>query len=433
MPTPIHSERYDVLIAGTGVAGLCCALNLPRDMRILMLTKAAADESDSFLAQGGICMLRGEEDFAGYFEDTMRAGHYENDEAAVRQMIASSPAMIEELVRCGVEFARDGAGNFRFTREGGHSRPRILFHDDITGREITSKLLGCVRGLPNVEIRERAELIDILECGGECCGGVVRGEKGELFAVYADFTLLATGGVGGLFEHSTNYRHLTGDALAIALEHGVEVEHLDYVQIHPTTFYSETPGRRFLISESVRGEGAVLLGKDGKRFCNELLPRDIVTGEIRAQMKKDGTKYVLLDMRPVGEKTLREHFPTICAHCRECGYDVLREPIPVVPAQHYFMGGIKVDLDGRTSMRRLFAAGETACNGVHGKNRLASNSLLESLIWAERAAKAMAAKRHSRIAEFPAFDAKKYENYAKLKQNYAKIVREEAEREEYCD
>ena len=139
--------------------------------------------------------------------------------------------------------------------------------------------------------------------------------------------------------------------------------------------------------------------------------------------KKDGTKYVLLDMRPVGEKTLREHFPTICAHCRECGYDVLREPIPVVPAQHYFMGGIKVDLDGRTSMRRLFAAGETACNGVHGKNRLASNSLLESLIWAERAAKAMAAKRHSRIAEFPAFDAKKYENYAKLKQNYAKIVR----------
>ena len=426
-------QKYDVLIAGTGVAGLCCALNLPRDMRVLMLTKAAADESDSFLAQGGICMLRGEEDFRGYFDDTLRAGHYENDAAAVEQMIRLSPSMIAELVEDGVEFARDEEGNFRFTREGGHSRPRILFHDDVTGEEITSKLLALVRALPNVEIREHTELVDIIAEGNECFGGVVRSEDGKLTDVYADFTLLATGGVGGLYENSTNFRHLTGDSLAIALQNGVEVEHLDYVQIHPTTFYSEKQGRRFLISESVRGEGAVLLDGEGKRFCNELMPRDVVTGDIRAQMKKEGSKFVRLDMRPVGEKTIREHFPTICAHCLEEGYDVLKEPIPVVPAQHYFMGGIKVDLDGKTSMKRLYSAGETACNGVHGKNRLASNSLLESLIWAERAAKSMAAKRADVLTKMPVPGHKKYEDYAKLKKKYAKIIREEAEREATID
>ena len=427
-------KRYDVLIAGTGVAGLCCALNLPPQYRVLMLSKAAEDESDSFLAQGGICMLQGQEDFAAYFEDTMRAGHYENDEAAVKLMIESSPAMIAELVKDGVEFARDGKGNFRLTREGGHSRPRILFHDDVTGKEITSKLLALAKGRENIEIRPQTELLDIIAEGGECFGGVLRSNAdGEVYPVYAAFTLLATGGVGGLFRHSTNYPHLTGDGVAIALKNGAEVEHIDYVQIHPTTFYSKKPGRRFLISESVRGEGAVLLDKDGRRFCNELLPRDIVTGDIRAQMKKDGTDHVWLDMRPVGEKALAEHFPTICARCREEGFDPFREPVPVVPAQHYFMGGVRVDLDGKTSIKRLFAAGETACNGVHGKNRLASNSLLESLIWAERAAKCMAASRAEVSPRTPAADLSAYRAYAALKQEYAKMIREEAEREAYID
>ena len=430
----MKTAEYNVLIAGTGAAGLCCALNLPAEMRVLLLTKARADESDSFLAQGGICMLRGKEDYFGYFEDTVRAGHYENDPAAVRLMIESSPAMIEELVGYGVQFARDENGNFRFTREGGHRRPRILFHGDETGREITKTLLAAVRLLPNVTIRENAELVDILTEGNECFGGVVRDcATGETEDVHADFTLLATGGVGGLYENSTNFRHLTGDALAIALAHGVQVEHLNYVQIHPTTFYSEEEGRRFLISESVRGEGAVLLGKNGSRFCNELMPRDVVTGEIRQQMEKDGTKFVWLDMRPVGKETLEEHFPTICAHCREKGFDVLKEPIPVVPAQHYFMGGVKVDLDGKTSMRRLYAAGETACNGVHGRNRLASNSLLESLIWAERAAKSMAQLRGLRIERFPVSDKSVYADYTALKKRYAESIREEAEREEWCD
>lgn len=431
---PDTDKKWNVLIVGTGVAGLCCALHLPHDFKILMLTKSTVEESDSFLAQGGICMLRGQEDFAAYFEDTMRAGHYENNADAVRLMIESSPAMIVDLVECGVEFARDEKGNFRFTREGGHSRPRILFHDDITGKEITSKLLSCVKKLSNVTIWENVELVDVIAKDKECFGGVVRENgSGKLTDVYADFTLLATGGVGGLYENSTNFRHLTGDSLAIALENGVEVEHLNYVQIHPTTFYSEKHGRRFLISESVRGEGAVLLDAQGKRFCNELLPRDIVTGDILAQMKKDGTKHVWLDMRPVGEKTLKEHFPTICSRCLQEGYDVLKTPIPVVPAQHYFMGGIKVDADGKTNVKRLFAAGETACNGVHGKNRLASNSLLESLIWAKRAAAVMAAERENGISALPQISHEKYEDYAALKAKYAELIRAEAEREEYCD
>ena len=431
---PKIKEKYGVLIAGTGVAGLNCALHLPKDVTVLMLSKDVSDKSDSFLAQGGICVLKADDDYEKYFDDTMRAGHYENDAGAVELMIRSSPHVIGELVGRGVAFARDEKGNFRYTREGGHSVPRILFHDDVTGKEITSHLLAEVKKLPNVTIRENAELVDVIAEDGECFGGVIRErESGKLYTVYADHTLLATGGVGGLYENSTNYRHLTGDALAIAMKNGVAVEHLDYVQIHPTTFYSEKHGRRFLISESVRGEGAVLYDKNMRRFCNELLPRDIVTSEIRAQMKKDGTKHVWLDMRPIGEKTVREHFPTIYRRCLDEGYDVLKEPIPVVPAQHYFMGGIKVDKDGRTNMKRLYAAGETACNGVHGKNRLASNSLLESLVWAERAAAAMTSGEEGAIARFPEKDLAAYADYGALKQEYAKAIREEAEKEAYCD
>ena len=197
---------------------------------------------------------------------------------------------------------------------------------------------------------------------------------------------MATGGIGGLYEHSTNFPCLTGDALAIAKKYGVELENMDYVQIHPTTLYSEKPGRRFLISESVRGEGALLYNKNMERFVDELLPRDVVTKAIREQMEKDETNFVWLSMAPIEKETILSHFPNIYEHCLEEGYDVTKECIPVVPAQHYFMGGIWVDKNSHTSMPQLFAVGETSCNGVHGANRLASNSLLESLVFAKRAA-----------------------------------------------
>ena len=381
----MKERKVDVVIVGTGVSGLFHALNLPEDKRILMLTKADLESSDSFLAQGGICVMRDETDYDSYFEDTMKAGHYENRKESVDIMIRSSREIIDDLVSYGVDFEKKN-GEFCYTREGAHSKPRILFHEDITGKEITSKLLAQVKKRTNVEILEYTTMTDIIEEAGKCCGIYAAEQDGDQLKIEADYTILASGGIGGLYEHSTNFPHLTGDALEVAKKHDIRLEHLDYVQIHPTTLYSEKPGRRFLISESVRGEGAVLYNKDKERFVNELLPRDVVTKAIREQMAKDGTKYVWLSMEHIPEEIILKHFPNIYEHCLEEGYDVTKECIPVVPAQHYFMGGIWVDRNSHTSMAHLFAVGETSCNGVHGANRLASNSLLESLVFAKRAA-----------------------------------------------
>lgn len=379
----------DVVIVGTGAAGLFCALHFPEDTKVLMITKDTVYRSDSFLAQGGMCMLRNEEDYNQYFEDTMKAGHYENNEESVEIMIKSSQKIASELMGYGVEFEKD-SGGLMFTREGGHSQPRILFHKDITGKEITSTLLDNALKRKNIEILEYTSMLDII-CSkdNKCCGIVVRGSDGTISAVRASYTIFACGGLGGLYKHSTNFRHITGDALAVAYKHNIEVEHVDYIQIHPTTLYSEKPGRRFLISESVRGEGAILLNKDKKRFCNELNPRDIVTNDIKKQMEKDNMPYVWLSMENIPEDEIRTHFPNILEQCLKEGYDPVKECIPVVPAQHYFMGGIKVNTDSMTSMPDLYAVGETSCNGVHGRNRLASNSLLESMVFAERAAEAV--------------------------------------------
>ena len=378
-------KEFDIIIVGTGVAGLFATLHLPKDKQILLITKSEAEESDSYLAQGGICVLKNEDDYSAFFEDTLRAGHYKNDRAAVDMMIRSSQEIIRNLIDYDVEFERD-QGEFVYTKEGAHTASRILYHEDLTGKEITSKLLAHVRKLENVTLMEHTTMLDIIAKDNVCYGVIIELDNGEVIPVYSHYTLWASGGVGGLYKHSTNYRHLTGDALAISMKHEIELENVDYVQIHPTTLYSEDSGRRFLISESVRGEGAILLNKDGERFADELLPRDVLTGEIRKQMELDGTKYVHLSLRKIHPDDIVKRFPNIYQKCLEEGYDITKESVPVVPAQHYFMGGVKVDIDGRTSMKNLYAAGETACNGVHGANRLASNSLLESLVWAKRAA-----------------------------------------------
>ena len=393
----------DVVIVGTGVAGLFSALNLPGDKKIIMITKSDLESSDSFLAQGGISVLRDEEDYDSYFEDTMRAGHYENRKESVDIMIRGSRDVIDKLVVFGVEFEheQEAEGEFLYTREGAHSKPRILYHKDITGKEITSKLLEQVKRLENVTLYEYTAMTDILVENGACAGILAERTKSgrqvetdseaadlsrEQMEIRAGYTIFATGGIGGQYTHSTNFPHLTGDAIEISKKHGIRLEHLDYVQFHPTTLYSKKPGRRFLISESVRGEGAVLYNKKKERFVDELLPRDVVAAAIREQMEKDGTDFVYLSMEHIEKETILRHFPNIYQRCLEEGYDVLKECIPVVPAQHYFMGGVWVDSDSRTSMPRLFAVGETSCNGVHGANRLASNSLLESLVFAKRAA-----------------------------------------------
>lgn len=425
-------KKTDVVIVGSGCSGLYCALQLPRDKKILMITKSQAENSDSFLAQGGMCMLKNEEDYESYFEDTLRAGHYENDKKSVEIMIRSSQDVVSDLEAYGACFQKDEQGNLMFTREGAHSQKRILFHEDVTGKEITSKLLEQVRKLPNVTIVENTTMLDIIRHDGQCCGIIAEKSDHSIEEIIAEVTVMATGGIGGLYQHSTNFRHLTGDALAIALRHKVELENINYIQIHPTTLYADEK-RSFLISESVRGEGAKLYDKHMNRFVDELLPRDVLTEAILKQMEKDGTDYVWEDLRTIPKNELQEHFPNIVEHCMEMGYDVTKECIPVVPAQHYFMGGVKVDYNSRTSLERLYAVGETACNGVHGRNRLASNSLLESLVFAKRAAKAIGSSYfcgNETITEAAAgtVNLQDYKDVENLEKSYRKQVKDEIER-----
>lgn len=432
--TAMKTIQTDILIVGTGASGLFAALHIPEDKKVLMITKEEVEKSDSFLAQGGICVLRDESDYDSFMEDTLKAGHYENRVESVDIMIRSSQDVIRELIDYGVDFAKED-GELVYTREGCHSKPRILFHEDITGEEITGKLLKEAKKQKHITIMEHMTMLDLVEKKQQCHGVVAVDKEGEAYFLKAGNTILASGGIGGLYKHSTNYPHLTGDALAIAMRHHVELEHIDYIQIHPTTLYSQRSGRRFLISESVRGEGAKLYGADGKRFANEVLPRDLLTEEIRKQMVKDGKPYVWLDMTVLGEEVIKSHFPHIYEHCLEEGYDVTKDWIPVVPAQHYFMGGIHVDKHSKTSMEHLYAVGETSCNGVHGANRLASNSLLESLVFGARAARHLTetweendASREETAGLAEAAEAQIQKEKDRLPQIYREEVLDEIER-----
>ena len=418
--------KTDILIVGSGVAGLYCALNLPTEKQGIIATKNKARRSDSYLAQGGICVLRDKQDYDSFYEDTMKAGHYENNPDSVHIMIQASHEIIGDLVSYGVNFEINGE-EFIYTREGAHSKPRILFHEDETGKEITSRLLETARNRENITIIENYTMVDLIVEDNEC-HGIIGHDENEVFsAIQADYTVIATGGIGGIFEHSTNYKHLTGDAIALALKYDIKLQHIDYIQIHPTTLYTEKEGREFLISESVRGEGAILLNAKGQRFVNELLPRDDVVKAIHSEMAKEGSKHVWLSLAPIPEEEIKTHFPNIYQRCLDEGYDITKEPIPVVPSQHYFMGGIDVDRYSKTSMSRLYAAGETACNGVHGKNRLASNSLLESLVFAKRAANRII-EDYSKITSEKdiIIDEAQYKNY---KEEYKNAIIEAIEKE----
>ncbi|MDD6195080.1 MAG: L-aspartate oxidase [Lachnospiraceae bacterium] len=425
--------KTDILIVGSGCSGLYCALHLPKDKQVTIITKSDCESSDSFLAQGGMCTLTCEEDFDSFMQDTLEAGHHENDKKSVEIMIRSSQSLVEELTELGVDFQRDWYGNLIYTKEGAHSTNRIVFHKDMTGAEITGHLLEEARKRDNITILEYTTLIDLIEKDNTCYGAVIQLSDGRVAKVAAQYVVLATGGVGGVYQHSTNFRHLTGDGIAVAIKHGVELRNITYVQIHPTTLYTKEPTERsFLISESMRGEGAKLYDKNGNRFVNELLPRDLLTKAILEQMEKDGTEFVWEDLRSIPMEELRSHFPNIVSHCEKMGYNVMEECIPVVPAQHYFMGGIRVNYESKTSMERLYAVGETACNGVHGRNRLASNSLLESLVFAKRAAEDIARtgsqpQDETFIEQWPMGT---YEDLDKLRDEYMDIVEHKVKGEE---
>lgn len=422
--------KTDTVIVGSGVAGLFAALCLPENEDILVITKENLDECDSFLAQGGVCVLKDINDFNCYFEDTMKAGHYENNPESVKVMIESSPDVIQTLIDLGVKFDTDGSGEYDYTREGAHRRNRILHHKDETGKEITATLLSIAKKRKNITFVTRTTMIDIIEKDNTCYGIVCEDEFGESGAIIAKDIILATGGIGGLFKNSTNFSHITGDSFALALMHNIELQDMNYIQIHPTTLYSKKSGRRFLISESVRGEGAILLNENGERFTDELQPRDVVTDAICKEMEKFGTDHVYITLPTMTSEEARKRFPNIFEACMEEGYDITKDKVPVTPGQHYMMGGIKTDINGKTSMKHLYAVGETACNGVHGRNRLASNSLLESLVFSKRAADLIACDDDKKEAYEPDIDFSAYPEKRERERKFKELIMNEIERKD---
>ena len=377
--------KYDVIIVGCGVSGLYSALKIGKNKSILIICKEDKKSCNSILAQGGICVLRDDTDYEDYFEDTMKAGHYENKKEALDIMIKNSRSVINDLLSLGVRFEKDDKGNLKYTKEAAHSKSRICFHRDITGKEIVETLLENISYYNNINIMEYTTMLDIIVEDNICKGIVVKTQEGKIINIYSKDTILATGGIGGLYKHSTNFSSITGDSIKIAKKHNIKLENLDYVQIHPTSLYKKEPGRHFLISESTRGEGAILIDKEGNRFVDELLPRDKLSKAIREKLKEENSNYVRLSFKNIDKDIIKNRFENIYNTCLKEGYDITEEPIPVVPAQHYFMGGISVDTYSKTSMEHLYAVGETSCTGVHGKNRLASNSLLECFVFAKRA------------------------------------------------
>ncbi|EGT0694618.1 TPA: L-aspartate oxidase [Clostridium perfringens] len=375
----------DVLIVGSGVAGLYASLNLRDDLEIIMVSKKSVNLCNSSLAQGGIAVARGKEDFQSFIEDTLKAGKYENNIDSVKVLVEESMDNINKLIELGANFEKDENGVL-FTKEGAHEINRIVYHKDITGKHVEDILLENVKRRKNIKIIEDCEMVDIYHRGNRCIGALFN-KDGQDLSIYAKVVILATGGIGGLFKKSTNERIITGDSIGVAIRNNIEIKDLSYIQIHPTAFFSKkSEEKRFLISESVRGEGGKLLNCNGERFVDELLPRDIVSKKIYEEMKKTNSNNVFLDVSFMEKSFLQNRFPNIYNKCLEEGIDISKEPIPVAPAQHYFMGGIKVDLNGKTSMENLYAFGETSCTGVHGANRLASNSLLEALVFSRRGA-----------------------------------------------
>lgn len=382
----MKNNYVDVLIVGSGVAGLYCALNLRNDLDIMVVSKDKLDCTNTYLAQGGISVARNKDDVPFFVEDTLKAGQYKNDLQAVKVLTRESIENVDYLVSLGLDVDKDEDGNWDYTKEGAHCVNRIVHTQDNTGENVAKTLIKNALSRNNIRISEDTFLVDIIEKNNKCIGGILLKDD-EQINVFAKCVILACGGIGGLYKNSTSQRILRGDGLAVSLRHDVELKDINYIQIHPTAFYDESDDeRRFLISESVRGEGGKLYNINGERFIDELLPRDVVSKAIFKEMKKTNSNYVYLDVSFLDSDYLKNRFSTIYNKCLEKGTDITKKPIKVSPAQHYFMGGIKVNLDSETSMENLYAVGETACTGIHGANRLASNSLLEGLVFSKRAA-----------------------------------------------
>jgi L-aspartate oxidase len=395
-----ESIDADVVIVGTGIAGLYTALQLDPKRSCVLLNKNGAAHSDSMYAQGGIAAVKEPEALdcldqkEKHYLDTVVAGVGLCDESAVRVLVEEAWDNIEELLYYDVPFDRS-QGHFLLTREGGHSENRVLHcGGDATGKFLTQRLYELAVSRPNIRVFDNMVLCDIATADGVVAGVTALDEDGAPCYFSASKVVIATGGIGQIYEKSTNDRCLSGDGIAAACRAGATLKDMEFVQFHPTAFlYPDESGRFFLISESLRGEGAVLRNGNGEAFMadihplKDLAPRDIVARAIHEEMEKDGRDHVYLDITKTAANVLKERFPTIYGACLEKGIDISQNWIPVLPVQHYFMGGIETDLDGKTNIEGLYACGEAACTGVHGANRLASNSLLECLVFGRRCAR----------------------------------------------
>ena len=393
--------KADILILGSGVAGLTVAIKTAKalpDKKIFVVTKAEESESNTKYAQGGVAAVWDKLDsFEDHIQDTLVAGDFENDSEVVKMVIEEAPKAMEQLIFWGAEFDQNDAGEIDLGKEGGHSANRILHHKDITGFEIERTLLNQVNALKNIHLLPYHFAIDLItehhikgntEVNKSCFGAYVLNQKNSQIDTFlAQKTVLTTGGVGQVYAATTNPMIATGDGIAMAYRAKVKVEDMEFVQFHPTSLYQPGMSPAFLISEAVRGFGAYLRNSAGKRFMldlderAELAPRDIVSRAINAELIATGDQFVYLDCTHLDREKFMDHFPNIYEKCKSIGIDVFEQYIPVVPAQHYIMGGVVIDRNGKTSLKDLYACGECSRSGLHGANRLASNSLLEALVY----------------------------------------------------
>jgi L-aspartate oxidase len=401
-------QKYDFLVIGSGIAGMSFALKVAGKGSVALICKSELEEANTYFAQGGVASVTNlvVDNFDKHMEDTMIAGDRLSNRDAVEMVVRNAPRQIEELIRWGVDFDRDERGEFDLHREGGHSEFRILHHKDNTGAEIQDSLIRAIRRHPNIAVYENHFAVEILTQHHlgvtvtrqtediQCYGAYVMDmATGRIDTFLSKVTLMATGGVGAVYQTTTNPLVATGDGIAMVYRAKGTVKDMEFVQFHPTALYHPGDRPSFLISEAMRGYGGVLRTTDGKEFMQKydprlsLAPRDIVARAIDNEMKNRGDDYVYLDVTHKEAETTRAHFPNIYRKCLEVGIDMTRDYIPVAPAAHYLCGGILVDLNARTSIRRLYAIGECACTGLHGGNRLASNSLIEAVVYADAAAK----------------------------------------------
>jgi L-aspartate oxidase len=406
----------DYLVVGSGIGGLMSALHLSRLGRVLLVTKKEASESNTNYAQGGIaCVMTSEDSIQRHVDDTLVAGAGLCNEQVVRDIIGEGPAAIEELVSLGLNFSERSekeGGGYDLGREGGHTKRRVLHAGDITGREIESVLLQRVMEDSGIELIDRCMVIDLITTGwlglsglNRCVGAYVRMQStGEIAAVRAPYVVLATGGGGKVYLYTSNPDVATGDGIAMAWRAGIPIVNMEFIQFHPTCLY-HPEAKSFLVSEAVRGEGAELVNAAGEPFMakyderGSLAPRDVVARAIDSEMKATGESCVYLDIRDKPAGFVQERFPNIHATCKQFGIDMASDLVPVVPAAHYFCGGVKAGVDGVTALPGFYVVGEAACTGLHGANRLASNSLLEAAVCARRMAGHIAALKPS--ADFP--------------------------------